>query len=55
MTSSINSQVTTMKDAIDNIGLGHLPDFDTTTTDGQAQIIAFNNIADKSIYNSACP
>lgn len=55
MTTTLNSQISVMQTSIDNIGLGHLPDFDTTTTDGQAQINNFNGIADKSTFSSSCP
>lgn len=54
MTSTLNTKVTIMQSVIDNIGLGHLPDFDITTADGQAQISNFNNIANKSLFASSC-
>jgi hypothetical protein len=55
MTSTLNTKVTNMQTAINDIGLGHLPDFDITTTDGQAQISNFNSIANKSIFTTSCP
>ena len=55
MTNSINSQLTVMQTMIDGYGLGHLPDFDTTTANGIAQINTFNLIASKSLYTSSCP
>lgn len=54
MTTKVNSQVTTMQTKIDDIGLGHLPDFDMTTPDGIAQISNFNAIASKTAFTS-CP
>lgn len=55
MTSTLNTSITTMQTSIDNIGLGHLPDFDVTTASGQAQISNFNAIADKSAFSASCP
>lgn len=55
MTSTLSTQLNTLQTTINNIGLGHLPDFDTTTTNGNAQIDDFNTIANKSLYTSSCP
>jgi hypothetical protein len=55
MSTSLNTQITNMQTSIDNIGLGHLPDFDITTVNGQTQINNFNSIASKSAFTTSCP
>ena len=35
--------------------MGHIPDFDVTSTNGKLQIDSFNNIASKSLFSSTCP
>lgn len=55
VTTNINSQVSKFQTTINDIGLGHLPDFDITTANGQLQISKFNQIANKSIFNTNCP
>lgn len=55
MNGTLNSKITNLQSVIDDIGLGHLPDFDITTTDGQVQINNFNNIANKSVFGTSCP
>jgi hypothetical protein len=44
-----------MSTIIDNTGLGHVPDFDVTTSDGMDQIAYFNTVANKSLFTSSCP
>lgn len=55
MTNSIDSQLTVLKSVIDSYGLGDLPDFDVTSTNGASQINTFNQIASKSLFNTDCP
>jgi hypothetical protein len=55
MTTSMSSKLAVMQAMIDGYGLGDLPDFDTTTANGIAQINTFNQIASKSLYTSSCP
>lgn len=54
MTNTFSSKLNTLQTTINNIGLGHLPDFDTATANGKAQVDAFNTIANKSLYTSSC-
>jgi hypothetical protein len=54
-TANLSSQITAMQTSIDNMGLGHLPDFDITTANGQTQIDNFNSIANKSAFSTNCP
>ena len=54
MTNTFSTKLNTLQTTINNIGLGHLPDFDTSTTNGMSQIDAFNTIANKSLYTSSC-
>ena len=54
-TTNINSKLTTMSTAIDNAGLGNLPDFDTTTSNAQTQMTFFNSVADKTYFTTSCP
>ena len=44
-----------MSTEIDNIGLGHKPDFETNTSNGQTQIAYFNTVADKTLFTTSCP
>ncbi len=55
MTTNLTSQLNTMKTTIDNYGLGHLPDFDLSTVEGQAEILYFNKVANKSLFTASCP
>ncbi len=55
LTTSLNTKITTMQTIIEDVGLGHIPDFDIATSDGQTQISNFNSIANKSVFSSSCP
>ena len=55
MTTNINTKLTALSTEIDNTGLGHIPDFDVTTANGQTQISYFNTVADKSVFSATCP
>jgi tetrahydromethanopterin S-methyltransferase subunit G len=55
MNTTVNSQLTTIKTAIDDTGLGRIPDFDTSTTNGITQIDNFDAIANKSTFSVSCP
>lgn len=54
MTSNLNDKLSAMSTAIDNTGLGHIPDFDVTLSQGQAEIAYFKTVADKSLFTSSC-
>jgi hypothetical protein len=55
LTTNLNTKFTTMSTIIDFTGLGRIPDFDVTTTEGLAEIADFNTIANKSLFTISCP
>ena len=55
LTTNINTKLTTMSTIIDFTGLGHIPDFDVTTANGQAELAYFNSVANKSLFTTSCP
>ncbi len=44
-----------MSTLIDFAGLGRIPDFDVTTTNGLSEISYFNTVANKSAFSASCP
>ena len=54
MSTNINTKLTNLQTKIDDIGLGHIPDFDTSTGNGQSEINYFNSVASKSLF-TGCP
>lgn len=55
LTANIDSKLTSMSTIIDFTGLGRIPDFDVTTSNGQAEMAFFNTVANKSLFPSSCP
>lgn len=54
-TTNINSKLTSMSTLIDYAGLGRMPDFDVTTSNGLAEVSFFNTVANKSLFSTSCP
>lgn len=54
MTTNLNDKLSAMSTAIDNTGLGHIPDFNVGSSQGQAEIAYFKSVADKSLFTSTC-
>ena len=55
MTTNLNTKVSNLGTAIDDAGFGNVPDFDTSSTEGAAEIAYFNQVAEKSLYTVTCP
>lgn len=55
MTTNTNALVSALATAVDNAGNGKVPDFDPSSSRGSSQIAFFNQVANKSLFNTACP